>query len=208
MNENIIPFNYRRLADKKRAFPVFFTLIGISAFVVVLSMLTTKYQGLISLAAIGTMTASVMIYVRYIISDYTYSVCEGENNQSFLIFTKLVGKRQSMMGCIPLYSIKSIEKFTKTELKKQKVEAGVHKYNFAPSFSPDVVYVIKAQTRTQKYFAIIEGTDELRERLLEYSRYALFDETESDDYDADKNDPLSNLVENLKNEDISEREED
>lgn len=179
MNENIIPFSYRRLADKKKAFPLFFALVGISALLVIASRISPKYPGVISLAAVCTMTASVMVYVRYIVSDYTYSVREGENNQAFLIFTKIVGKRQSMMGCIPLYAIKSIEKFTKSELKKQKAEAGSHKYNFAPSFSPDIAYVIKAQTRTLKYHVIIEGTDELCQRLIEYSKYAVLDEAQS-----------------------------
>ena len=176
MNENIIPFSYRRLADKRRAFPIFFLLIGISVILVFASMITPKYSGLVSLTAIGTLTASVMIYVRYIVSDFTYSVCEGEDKQAYLIFTKIVGKRQSMMGCIPLYAIKSIEKYNKEEYKKQKAEVGEHNYNFVPTIFPDVVYIIKAQTRTVKYHVVIEGTDELRNRLLEYSRYALLDE--------------------------------
>ena len=82
-----------------------------------------------------------------------------------------------MIGCVPLYAIKSIEKLTKDELKKEKVEKGTHKYNFAPTFSPDEVYVIKAETSELKYYVVIEGTDELQERLLEYSRYALLDES-------------------------------
>ena len=89
MNENIIPFSYRRLADKKKAFPLFFALVGISVFLVIASRISPKYPGVISLAAVCTMTASVMVYVRYIVSDYTYSVREGENNQAFLIFTKI-----------------------------------------------------------------------------------------------------------------------
>ena len=180
MNEKIIPFSYRRLADKKRAMPLFFTLIAISFALVAVSMFITKYSGLVSLASIGTITAAMMVYIRYIISDYTYSVREGEGNQAFLIFTKIVGKRQSMMGFIPLYAIKSIERFTKTEIKKQKIDQNARKYNFAPSFSPDFVYVIEAQTRTDKYHVIIEGTDELRDRLLEYSRYAAEDENDKD----------------------------
>lgn len=176
MNEKIIPFSYRRLADKRRAYPTFFMLIGISAALIVVSMYIKKYAGVVSLAAICTLTASVMVYIRYIVSDYTYSVREGEGGQAFLLFTKIVGKRQSMMGYLPLYGIKSIEKFTKNDIKQQKAEKGAHKYNFAPSFSPDVVYLIKAETRTLKYHVIIEGTDELRDRLLEYSAYALSDE--------------------------------
>lgn len=183
MNEKIIPFSYRRLADKRRAYPVFFTLLMASAALLVVSMFITKYAGVVSLGAICTLTASVMIYIRYIISDYTYSVREGQDNQSFLIFTKIVGKRQSMMGYIPLYAIKSIEKFTKSELKQQKIDRTWHKYNFVPSFSPDNVYVIKAVTRTVKYYVLIEGTDELRTRLLEYAAYALLDEAEAEDTD-------------------------
>ena len=183
MNENIIPFSYRRLADKRRAFPALFTLIGVSAVLVIASMITPKYSGVVSLVSICTMTAAVMIYVRYVVSDYTYSVREGENHQSYLIFTKVVGKRQSMMGCIPLYAIKSIEKFTNDELKQQKIDKGTHKYNFAPSFAPDAVYVIKAKTRTVSYFVVIEGTDELRDRILDYTKYALLDEAESEEED-------------------------
>ena len=177
MNEKIVPFSYRRLAEKKRAMPLFFTLITISFALVAVSMFITKYSGVVSLGAIGTLTAAMLVYIRYIISDYTYSVREGELNQAYLIFTKIVGKRQSMMGCIPLYAIKSIEKLTKSELKKQKVEPVTHKYNFAPTFSPDIVYVIKAETRTAKYHVVIEGTEELRARLLEYASYALIDES-------------------------------
>ena len=176
MNEKIIPFSYRRLADKRRAFPLFFVLIGISAILVVTSKVSPKYPGIISLASICVMTAAVLVYVRYIVSDYTYSVREGENDRPFLIFTKIVGKRQSMMACVPLYAVKSIEKFTKNELKRKKVAKGIHKYNFSPTFAPDEVYVIKAQTSTLNYFIIIEGPDELRDRLLEYSRYAIVDE--------------------------------
>ena len=77
----------------------------------------------------------------------------------------------------------AINEFEKNGFKevfdKDKIAKNVHKYNFAPTFSPDEFYVIKAQTRSLSYFVIIEGTDELCERLLEYSRYALLDEADS-----------------------------
>lgn len=180
MNENIIPFSYRRIADKKRAFPLFFVLIGISVALVISYMISPKYRGVIGLVAICAMTAAMMVYLRYVISDYTYSVREGEDNQAFLIFTKIVGKRQSMMGCVPLYAVQSIEKFTKEELKAQKIDKGTQKYNFAPTFSPDVVYAIRAQKGSVKYFVVLEGTDDLRNRILEYSRYALLDKASLD----------------------------
>ncbi|MBQ9071380.1 MAG: hypothetical protein IJY23_08560 [Clostridia bacterium] len=181
MNEKIIPFSYRTLADKRRAMPTFFTLIGISALLVVLSMTVDKYAGIISLLAVAGLTASTMFYIRYITSDYSYSVREGSDSDAFLIFTKVVGKRQSMMGCLPLYSIISIQKFTKNELKLHKTEAGYRKYNFAASFSPDAVYMILAKTRTESFEVIIEGTDELAARLLEYAALAKADFKEESD---------------------------
>lgn len=172
MNDRIIPFTYRRLADKKRAFPLFFTFIFASAIFVVLSMTVKKYAGVISLVAVGLLTATCMIYLRYIVSDYIYSVTEGTDGQAFLIFSKVTGKKQSMMGNIPLYSITSIQKFTNEALKTYKSDKKYRKYNFAPSFNPEAVYIIKANNGGQHFEIVIEGTDEFSARLIEYSNIA------------------------------------
>lgn len=181
MNEKIVEFSYRRLAEKKRAFPLFITLMTVSFALAIVSMFIPKYSGVVSLVAMGTITAATLVYVRYIASDYTYSVREGSDGRAYLLFTKIIGKRQSMMANIPLYSVKSIERFTKSELKQQKIDRGACKYNFAPSLTPDVVYVIKAEANSVKYNVIIEGTEELRARLLEYVSYARLDEMEKAD---------------------------
>ena len=144
MNDSIIPFSYRKLADKRRAMPAFFALVAVSAILVVVSMSIKRYAGLVSLLAVIGLTASMLFYVRYITSDYTYSVGEGSDGKAFLIFTRIIGKRQSVMGCIPLSSIKSIQRFTKNET----------------------------------YEMVIEGSDELSARLLEYAAYALEDDAE------------------------------
>ncbi len=177
MNDNIIPFTYRRLADKRRAMPIFFMLIGISAVLVIVSMNIKRYAGLVSLLAVIGLTVSMLFYIRYITSDYTYSVGEGSDGKAFLIFTKIVGKRQSVMGYIPLYSIKSVQKFTKNDLKQYKSEKGARRYNFAPSFSPEVLYLVYAKTETETYEALIEGSDELCSRLIEYAAYEAADNT-------------------------------
>ena len=178
MNDSIIPFSYRKLADKRRAMPAFFALVAVSAILVVVSMSIKRYAGLVSLLAVIGLTASMLFYVRYITSEYTYSVCEGRDGKPFLIFTRIIGKRQSVMGCIPLSSIKSIQRFTKNDFKEYKSEKGARKYNFAPSFSPDVIYLVLAKTKNETYEMVIEGSDELSARLLEYAAYALEDDAE------------------------------
>ena len=112
MSDKIIPFTYNIKSDKQRAFPLFFSVLIISIAVVVLSVISPKYQGVISLVAVIGLTASVLIYQRYITADYGYVVTEGENGAA-LVFTKRVGNRQSTMAYLPLYSVISIQKFTK-----------------------------------------------------------------------------------------------
>ena len=63
MNEKIIPFSYRRIADKKRAFPTFFALLGISAALVIAYVVSPKFKGVIGLVAVATLTASIMVYL-------------------------------------------------------------------------------------------------------------------------------------------------
>ena len=172
MNEKIIPFSYRRLADKKRAFPLFFTLVFISALLVLVSMSIEKYAGVVSLLAVASLTATCMVYLRYIVSDYMYSVSEGSDENAFLIFSKVVGKKQSVMGNIPLYSILSIQKFTKEALKDYKTDKKYKRYNFAPSLYPEVIYIIKANNGGQYFEILIEGSDDFSSRLTEYANIA------------------------------------
>ena len=66
MNDRIIPFTYNIKSDKKRAFPLFFAVLAVTLAVVVLSVISPKYQGVISLVAVVGLTASVLIYQRYV----------------------------------------------------------------------------------------------------------------------------------------------
>lgn len=172
MNEKIIPFTYNIKSDKKRAFPLFFAILGVSLAVVILSVISPKYQGVISLVAVVGLTASVLIYQRYVTADYGYVVTEGESGMAALLFTKRLGKRVTTMAYLPLYSILSIQRFTKTELKQHKTPKGARKYNFAPTLSPDFVYVISSRTGEAEFEIIIECIPEVADRILEYSAYA------------------------------------
>ena len=182
MNERIIPFTYNIKSDKKRAFPLFFAVLALSFAVVILSVISPKYQGVISLVAVVGLTASVLIYQRYVTADYGYVVTEGESNLAALLFTKRLGKRVTTMAYLPLYSIISIQKFTKEELKEHKVAKGVRKYNFAPTLNPDFVYVISSRTGEAEFEIAIECIPEVAERILEYSAYA------KEDYVISRND--------------------
>lgn len=176
MNEKIIPFTYNVKADKRRAYPLFFTLLFISGVLMVFSMTADKYSGIISLFAVVGLTASVMVYQRYVTSDYGYVITGNSESPAALLVTKRIGKRTSTMAYLPLYSVISIQKFTKQELKEHKTEKSTRKYNFAPTFSPDSVYLISARTPDAEFEIVLECIPEVAERILEYSSYAREDE--------------------------------
>ena len=182
MNDRIIPFTYNIKSDKKRAFPLFFAVLAVTLAVVVLSVISPKYQGVISLVAVVGLTASVLIYQRYVTADYGYVVTDGGNNTAALLFTKRVGKRVTTMAYLPLYSINSIQKFTKQELKLHKTPKSVRKYNFAPTLHPELVYVISSRTGEAEFEIVIECIPEVAARILEYSAYA------KEDYVLSRND--------------------
>ena len=183
MNDKIVPFSYRRLPDKKKAFPLFFSLLFPSCILFIVSMNISKYAGVMSLLSVVGLTASMLVYIRYVTSDYSYSVGPGENSEAFLIFTKLVGKRRSMMGCVPLYAVKSIEKLAYSDLKNHKRLKNVRRYNFAPTFMPSEIYFLKAQFGTESYEVVLEASDDFSARILEYARYAVLDRSEHDGED-------------------------
>ena len=178
MTDRIIPFTYNIKADKRRAYPLFFTVLFISGILVVLSVTAPSYRGLISLGAVVGLTAAVMIYQRYITSDYGYVVTDGGEDGAVFLVTKRVGKRISTMVYLPLYAVTSIQKFTNTELKQRKSAKVTKRYNFAPTFGADVVYMISARTPNGEFEIILECIDEVAARLSEYAQYAKEDEIE------------------------------
>ena len=176
MNERIIPFTYNVKSDKKRAYPLFFTVVFISSILVVVSMTVEKYSGVISLLAVVGLTAAVLIYQRYITADYAYVVTAGEEYAASLVINKRVGNRVSTMAYLPLYGITSIQKFTKEELKTHKTPKTTKKYNYAPTYDPDSVYIVFAKTNEASFEIVLECVGDVASRLLEYSAYAKEDE--------------------------------
>lgn len=182
MSDKIIEFTYRPITEKKRAYPLFFTLLIISGVLVLLSVQLTVAKGLISLAAVIGLTAAMFVFIRYVLAEFAYSVTCGADGEAVFVVTRTTGKRVSTMCCVRMAELSSVEKLTKEQQKQHAPDPKALKYNFAPSMSPEVVYLIKTSSRTSKCEIIIEGTDELAARLLEYSSYAKEDEEKSDEY--------------------------
>ena len=181
MSDKIIEFTYKPITQKKRAYPIFFTILIISGVLVLLSVQMTVAKGLISLFAVFGLTIDMFVFIRYVLAEFAYSVTCGQDGDAVLVVTRTTGRRVSTMCCIRMAELSSVEKLTKEQKKQHAPDPKALKYNFAPSMSPEVVYLIKTASRTTKCEIIIEGTDELAARLLEYSSYAKEDEAANED---------------------------
>lgn len=181
MNDKIIEFTYRPVTQKKRAYPLFFTLLIISGALVVLSVQLSVAKGLVSLGAVIGLTAAMFVFIRYILVEYAYSVTRGADDEAVFVVTRTTGKRISTMCCVRMAELVSVEMLDKEKKKQHTPDPKALKYNFAPSMSPETVYLIKTASRTARCEIIIEGTNELAARLLEYSSYAKADDKENEE---------------------------
>ncbi|MBE6635024.1 MAG: hypothetical protein E7617_02315 [Ruminococcaceae bacterium] len=173
-----LEFTYRPVTDKKRAFPLLFTVVGVSSLLVAISTVVDTYRGLLSLLGVMGLTVATYILTRYTVSEFAYSVMATASDELMLVVTKTVGKRVTTLYSTKVKGIKSIQLFTKDEYKKHKTEKGRLLYNLAPSFSPASVYIAIIDDAEEKSEIILECTEAVVSRLLECRDYAVIQQKE------------------------------
>ena len=178
MNE-IIEFTYRPKTDAKRVVPTLVTLAFLSAVLVVLSVTVPLYKGLVSLAAVVGITASMYMFLRYAVGDYVYSVTFDGVGQAVFTVVKVVGKRSSTMCCLHLSNFVSVERISSADHKNRKTDYKAQRFNFYPSFSPEAFYLIKSESRGVLSEVIVDITEDVAKRLMEYA--AIAKETEPEE---------------------------
>ena len=172
MENRIIPFSFNPNPNKKKVYPTLFTLLAVGAALTVLSVTSEKFKGLISLAAVIFLGGAMYLFIRYVGQEYVYNVSYNASDEPMLVISKVIGKRISTMCAVPLYSIISIQKFTKSG-EKYVPDKTVHRYNFIATFGPEYFFVIKSVSRTEKCEIALECTDEMKDRLILYAGIAL-----------------------------------
>ena len=178
MNE-IIEFTYRPKTEVKRVVPTLSVLIVLSAILVVLSVTLPLYKGLVSLAAVIGITASMYFFLRYAAGDYVYSVTFDGVGQAVFTVVKAVGKRSSTMCCLHLSNFVSVQRVESAEYKSKRNNYKAERYNFHPSFSPDAFYLIKSESGGTQCEVIVDITEDVAKRLMEYA--AIAKETEPEE---------------------------
>ena len=162
-------FTLKPKAQNKNALYLFITfLIGsVSAVALyIVFMKIGKYHGLVGLGAMVFIIASIFMYTRYIAAQYYYDVTVVNDTPLFIVRHKL-GKRETTMCRIPLSGIVSVEPQTKAERKSHKTPSGLAVFNYCPSVSPELTYLITSRSRYDKAEITVEANEEFRRALLE-----------------------------------------
>ena len=182
MIDGLLEFTYRPPLKRKAAAVWFSVLLFAGAAGATASVLSPKFKGLISLAAIIAIVGAIVVFVRYMSGAYAYAVIYADDFTPILVVTKITGKRVSTLGNFSLSAILQINKITQEQKRNEKGEVGVRKYNLCPNLSPETLYKLTVRGREESADVYLEGSDEFFLRLREYSakarEYAILNEEE------------------------------
>ena len=168
----ILEFSYRPSADKKKVFPVFFTLLALSGVLFILSATLDKYKGVIGLLSLIGISICMYLYLKYISAILVYSVMINSNNEAVFLVNKMIGKRSSLMFSAYLSDIIYIQKFTKDGENTYSPDKTMQKFNFTVTYGCREFYVLRAKGVSYSADVFLECTEEVAKRLIEYSQIA------------------------------------
>ena len=134
--------------------------------------LVDRYQGIIGLFALCSLTTAILIYTKYISPEFYYDIKLEDDNTFLFVVRQVIGKRHTTLCRIDMADIISVTKETKKERRSHKSESNVRKYIYAPTLFPDKTFRITTKSRYESAEIIIEGTDEFCQMLSEYSKEA------------------------------------
>ncbi len=166
----LLDFTYRPKTKVREARLVMLGALIISALLVIASVISPKYKGIISLFAVIALVCVVYIYTRYLAPQYAYAVMTSGEGEALLVITKNVGKSLSTLAMIRLYEITSVERVTDEAGKAAARDE--RKYNFCPSMTPDEVYAVRSSDRYEKRLMLLEINEAVAKRLSEYAKIA------------------------------------
>ena len=147
----------------------FFVIALIS---VVVSFFLVRYKGVAGLVTLASLTTAILVYTKYVSVLFHYDVfSEGEDEPLFVV-RQTVGKKHVTLCRVAFADITKIEKETREERRSHKTEPGTARYVYAPTMFPETSYRISVNNGREKAEIIIEGTDELRDKLLEIAKIA------------------------------------
>ena len=162
-----------RLKPTNNKAKVAFSVFGACALIAFLTYYFMRGEGiskasLVGLLGLVLLTVSLTFYTKYMSSVYYYEIMRDSVGTPLFLVKQAVGKRVSTLCRIALYEIKNIERTTPEERKGRKTPSDHRKYNYVPTFMPDVTYRLTTASRYEKAEIYIEISDEFSETLKLY----------------------------------------
>ncbi len=168
----ISEFSVRPKSQNKRAYYYFWAALAIAVATFIVYLLADKYRGLIGLGTIAAITIAVFVYTKYIAASYIYDITFDSSSHAVFVVRQQTGKKDTTLTCISLSGITSVARLSAEQRKKHITPAGMIKYVYTPTISPDSVLLIIYHSRYEKAEIYIEATDEFASLLESYSLIA------------------------------------
>ena len=150
----------------------FFALLGCAAASVVVYMLMEHYKGIVGLLTVSFITAAVLIYSRYIGSEYYYDITFDYEGTPLFVVRQIIGQRQSTLARIGLAEITDVTEETPDIRRAHSTPHGTRKYFYTPTLLPERTVRITSVSPYERAEIVIEASSEFVELLRAYSAEA------------------------------------
>lgn len=164
---------------KAKSFFAISLVAGAGAFA--LSFVMESFRWIPQLAAACLLIFAIFLYTRYMGQKLFYDVMLTSDGEPLFVVRQRIGKRESTMCRIGLWSITCIQREDGAARRGHKTPTGYAKYIYTPTFMPDVTYRIVTVSRHEKAEIVIECSDEMANTLLSYVAEARAGRTAEDE---------------------------
>ena len=151
---------------------LFFILLALAAATTPIYLIINVYKGIVGLAVVALITAAVLIHTKYIAPEYYYDITSDHEGTPVFVVRQVVGKRQTTLCRLDLFSIIKVERFDKKAASEHKTPKGYRKYSYLPTLNPDSRLCLTAISNTERAEIAIEASEEFSEMLIRLSREA------------------------------------
>jgi len=116
---------------------------GVSSFL--------PYPALYQLFTVVSLTAAVLIIVRYLLRDYVYCICEDENGDAYeLVVVEIMGKKQTVVCQILLENVGSV--YSRQEFAEGDVPRKSNIYRYVSELFPEDGYFVRVLDGEKNFF--------------------------------------------------------
>ena len=161
----ITPMKTRPKPSNNNGKRIFLVLLVLAGVVFIVSLFLDRYQGIIQLAALILLTASLFFYNRYLSTTNEYEITTDYDGIPVFVVSSYSTKRVSALCRIALWDIREIVRMRREERKTHQTPKDTSKHDYTPTLSPDSVLCILQRSRYEKSEIFIESNEAFEQCL-------------------------------------------